>query len=358
MFKIKTRMAIPVSLAFAVFATTALAQEKIALTVAAGQPPRALLSLAKVGEYFIPEVNRRIKAANLSYEITWKEAYAGSLLKPIQMIDGIKDGVADIGYIPSIFYPDKLPLENMTFVVPFLTNDVMLMSRVINKLHVAFPEFPAQFDKLNQVRIGGSGIDSYELQTTFPVRKVDDLKGRKIGCSGAALAWLRGTGATPVSSNMMESYNAIKTGVYEGYCLFASSIPALKLPEVAPYFTKVGFGAQYAVVLTVNKDTWRKLPEPVRRIMLEVAETWGVQSDQAYMSAGDAGYKALPAFKAHLYEFPHEERVRWARQMPNIAKEWAERMDKQGLPGSKALAYLMEEVRKAGVKPIRDWDKE
>jgi hypothetical protein len=43
--------------------------------------------------------------------------------------------------------------------------------------------------------------------------------------------------------------------------------------------------------------------------------------------------------------------------MPNIAKEWAERADKEGLPGSKALASYMAELRKAGAKPVRDWDK-
>ena len=43
--------------------------------------------------------------------------------------------------------------------------------------------------------------------------------------------------------------------------------------------------------------------------------------------------------------------------MPNIAKEWAERIDKQGLPGTKVLAAYMDELRKAGAKPVRDWDK-
>lgn len=339
-------------------ATAASAQEKVTLNVAAGQPPRALLSLAKVADFFIPEVNKRIAAAGVKLEIAWKEAYAGALLKPMQMLDGIKDGIADIGYIPTIFYPDKLPLDNMTFMVPFLTEDVLLLSRIINKLHATLPEFPAQYDKFNQVRIGGSGIDSYELLTTFPVKKVDDLKGRKISTAGAALAWLRGTGATPVQANMMEYYNSTKTGVYEGFIIFPSSFPAMKYPEVAPYITKVGFGAQYTVALTVNKDTLRKLPEPVRKIMVEVAEQWGIESDKAYMTAGQTGYKSLPGFKAQLFELPLEERVKWAKMMPNIAKEWAQSMDKQGLPGSKALAIFMDEVRKAGIKPARDWDKE
>jgi TRAP-type C4-dicarboxylate transport system substrate-binding protein len=354
----KSMIAIVAATATMLAVPTASAQQKFSLTVAAGQPPAALPSLALVNTLFIPEVNKRIKAANLNVEIEWKEAYAGSLLKPYQMLDGIKDGLADIGFIPTIFFPDKLPLETISFFVPFLTADPAIMTRIVNTLHQRLPEYPAQYDKFNQVRLGGSGVDSYELLTTFPVRKVEDLKGRKISTAGAALAWLRGTGATPVQANMMEYYNSIKTGVYEGTIMFPSSFPAMKYPEVAPYMTKVGFGAQYTVVLNINKDVYRKLPEPVRKIMHEVAEVWSVESDKAYQTAGEAGYKSLPGFKAHLFELPREEQAKWAKLMPNIAKEWAQNMEKQNLPGNKALAIFMEEARKAGIKPVRDWDKE
>jgi hypothetical protein len=44
--------------------------------------------------------------------------------------------------------------------------------------------------------------------------------------------------------------------------------------------------------------------------------------------------------------------------MPNIAKEWAQNLDKQKLPGTRALAAYMEDMRKNGAKPARDWDKE
>jgi TRAP-type C4-dicarboxylate transport system substrate-binding protein len=338
--------------------SSASAQQKFNLTVAAGQPPAALPSLALVNTLFIPEVNKRIKAANLNVEIVWKEAYAGSLLKPYQMLDGIKDGLADIGFIPTIFFPDKLPLETISFFVPFLTSDPAIMTRIVNTLHERLPEYPAQYDKFSQVRLAGSGVDSYELLTTFPVRKVEDLKGRKISTAGAALAWLRGTGATPVQANMMEYYNSIKTGVYEGTIIFPSSFPAMKYPEVAPYVTKVGFGAQYTVVLNINKDVYGKLPEPVRKIMRDVAAIWSVESDKAYQTAGDSGYKALPGFKAQLYELPRDEQAKWAKLLPNLAKEWAQNMEKQKLPGNKALAMFMDEARKAGVKPVRDWDKE
>ncbi|HVZ53743.1 MAG TPA: C4-dicarboxylate TRAP transporter substrate-binding protein [Pseudolabrys sp.] len=339
-------------------ATSAFAGQTFNFTVAAGQPPAALPSLALVGKFFIPEVNKRIKDAKLDVTINWKEAYAGSLLKPYQMLDGIKDGLADVGFVPTIFFPDKLPLEQITLVAPFLTTDINLLDGVMNRLHHTIPAFPAQYDKFNQVRLGGTGADSFELLTTFPVKKFEDIKGHKIGTAGAALAWLRGTGATPVQSNMMEYYNSTKNGVFEGFIVFPSSFPAMKYPEAAPYLTKVGFGAQYSVVLTMNKDSFKKLPPAVQKIFLEVGEEWGKRSDQAYMTAGEAGYKSLAKFNAHVYDFPEEERRKWAFAMPNIAQEWAANMEKQGLPGKQAIKALMDEARKDGIKPVRNWDRE
>ena len=341
-----------------VTAAGASAQDKIDLTVAAGQATRAMKPLALVGEFFIPEVTKRIKAAGLKIEIQWKEAYAGSLLKPYQMLDGIKDGIADVGFTPTIFFPDKLPLENITFVAPFLTTDVSMVSKAMNKLHATFPEFAQQYEKFNQVRLGGNSYDSYELISTFPVRKVEDVKGKKIGTAGAALSWMRGTGAVPVQSNMMEYYNSTKTGVFEAFIIFPSAHPGMKYPEVAPYTVRIGFGAQYAAAVVINKASFAKLPAPLQKIMREVGAAWGVEADKAMQNAGEAGLKTVPGFKGTVIDFPREEQVKWAKMMPNIAKEWADKLDKQGLPGSKALTAYMDEMRRMGAKPARNWDKE
>src|SRR5687768_17847998 len=92
----------------ALTASTALAQQEVNITVAAGQPLRAMRPLQMVSEFYIPEVEKRIKAANLNIKINWKEAYAGSLLKPTFVLKGVQDGIADIGFEPTIFHPDRL----------------------------------------------------------------------------------------------------------------------------------------------------------------------------------------------------------------------------------------------------------
>lgn len=339
-------------------AGAAAAQDKINITIAAGQAPRALKPLQLVTDSFIPAVNKGIKDAGLKVEIVWKEAYAGSLLKPTRVLEGVKDGIAEVGFEPTIFHPDKLPLENITFVVPFVTNDVSMVSKAMNKLHATFPEYAAQYAKFNTVRLGGNSYDSYELISSFPVKKVDDVKGKKIGTAGAALAWIRGTGAVPVQSNMMEYYNSTKTGVFDAFIIFPSAHPGMKYPEVAPYTVKVGFGAQYAAAMIVNKAMFDKWPAALQKVFRDAGAKWGEDADKAMQNAGEAGLASVAGFKGQVTEFPRDEQIKWAKMMPNIAKEWAQKLDGQGLPGSKVLAAYMDEMRRLGAKPARDWDKE
>jgi TRAP-type C4-dicarboxylate transport system substrate-binding protein len=342
------------------FVAPASAQQEIQLTVAAGQPLRAMRPLQMVEDFFIPEVDKRIKAAGLDkkYKINWKTAWAGSLLKPTQVLEGTRDGITDIGFEPTIFHPDKLPLEQISFLTPFTTSDVVQVGKAIDALHASLPEYKAQYDKFNVVRLAGSSYDSYELFSTFPVKKFEDVKGKKIATAGAALQWLRGTSATPVQSNMTLYYNSAKTGVIDGFIIFPSSIPGMKYPEAAPYVTKVGFGAQYAAALIINKGVYDKLPPEIRKILHEAGQAWTAAADKIMLELGDSGFKSVSTFQGgEAYVLPREEQVKWANAMPNIAKEWADGMDKQGLPGSKALAAYMNEMRKAGAKPVRDWDK-
>ena len=48
----------------------------------------------------------------------------------------------------------------------------------------------------------------------------------------------------------------------------------MKYPEAAPYVTEVGFGAQYAAALIVNKGVYNKLPPALQKILREVGQEW------------------------------------------------------------------------------------
>jgi TRAP-type C4-dicarboxylate transport system substrate-binding protein len=351
------------TLAVSLLAATALAGVANArtykLTIAAGQPTRAIPALAEFSKFWVPEVQKRIKAAGLKDTVEFKEAYAGTLLKPRRVLLGVQDGIADIGFVPALFHPDKLPLEQISFVTPFCTGDLAKTTNAYRELYKKLPAMAKQYDKFNVERIAGQSIDSYQFFTAFPFKKVEDLKGRKMAATGALLDMYKGLGVTTVDSNMMEYYNSTKTGVYEGFIIFGSSTIPMKYPEAAPYVTKTDFGAVYTDVIVMNKDSMKRLPKEIQKIMRDVAKEWEDIGDKAAAAKAKWSFEgAQKAFKdAKFYVLPDEERKKWAEAMPNVATQWADRMEKKGLPGKQALKIYMDSMRAQGAKCMREWDK-
>jgi len=317
------------------------------------------LSLGAVQKYFIPEVQRRLKEMGSKHEVVFQEAYAGSLLKATTVLQGVADGIADIGYVPTIFHPDKLPLEQISFVTPFCTTDVSVVTDAMSKLYSAQPAMAAQYDKFNQVRLAGTGVDSYELISSKPIRSFDDLSDIKIGTAGAALSWMRGVDVVPVSSNMMEYYNSTQSGVYDSFIIMPSTMPGMRYAEVAPFVTEVNFGAMYAAVLTINKNSLARLPEEVQKVILEVGVDFGHDADEAFEGARERAYSMLAKLDgAERIPFPESERAKWAAALPNIAKEWAKAQNTAGLPGTEVLNEYLGALNAVGVTCQRDWGME
>jgi TRAP-type C4-dicarboxylate transport system substrate-binding protein len=203
-----------------------------------------------------------------------------------------------------------------------------------------------------------SGInDSMQMMTKFPITKVADLKGRKIGTSGSFGQWMRGTQATTVTSSMNQSYTNIKNGVYEGYPIGYILGFVYKTYTVAPYVTKVEFGPTTSSALSFNVDTWKSLPGYVQKIIREESLKW-----PAYQNMIDNKKRAkfigiMKKKGAKFSDLSAAERTKWAKTMPNIATEWAARMEKKGLPGNKLLSAYMNELRSRNVVISRQWDK-
>jgi TRAP-type C4-dicarboxylate transport system substrate-binding protein len=335
----------------------ARAQESIKLTVVSGHPP-IFLWVKQLQETFAPTVDQEL-AKSGKYKIEWNHAYGGTLAKVGGELEAIEEGLADMGTSWSLFSAAKMPLQNVSYMAPFNSDQPKLIVEVIEELQKKLPAMGAQWDKYNQVYLGGGvAIDPYHLFTNFPIAKIEDMNGHKIGAPGPSANWLKGTGAVGVAGDLTTYYNSIKTNVFDGAIVFATAAAPAKLVEVAPYVTKINFGSPYAGGITFNKARWAKMPPEVQaavRAGIAAYEKWYyVSLDQRI--AG--GYEAMEKAGGKISTLPEDQRVKWARQLPNVAKEWAEGLEAKGLPGKAVLAGFMEGLRARGLKPLRDWDKE
>lgn len=334
-------------------ALPAAALETFNFTVIAGHPPIAN-GVSGIRDFFIPELEKRL-AAEGKYKIEWTQAYAGSVADVRGVLEAVESGIADFGYVPHLFEGDKLPLEQVTYIAPFGTKDLPKLMGIIEKLHDEIPEINAAWERNGQKVLAPVGVDTYYLLTNFPVDSLDDIRDRKIGVGGLALNWLKGTGAVPVAGALTSYYNALSTGLYDGVVVFESAVAPYKFHEVAPNITDVGLGATYASALTVNLDLWNSLPEDLRAVMEEVGAAYRDDTAAAYATRGVASLAKAKAEGATFTALPADQQAAFAASLPNIALEWAAKMDAQGLPGTKTLEAYIRLSKEAGVEFTRDW---
>lgn len=348
-------------LAAAIFAGSILAAPasyagEMNVTTVAGHPP-VFRWVKHMSQTFIPAVNSALVGSGTTF--TWSEQYGGSLAKVGDELEAVEEGLAEIGLVSSLFDPAKLSVQNVTYFTPFVSSNSTQVANWMDELQATNADMKASWAANGLEYLGGAiGIDDYLLMTKFPIEKISDLEGKKIGAPGPAVNWLKGTGAVGVSGNLTTYYNEIKTGVYDGVIVFASAAVPGKLYEVAPYITRVGLGAQYAGGYAANKDWYDGLPSNVQSALKESAKI----SSDAYQKDLDATVDKflgiMQANGATVKEVDKAFREQWASGMDNVAKKWAARLDSEGVAGTAVLNAYMNTMRDAGASPVRNWDQE
>lgn len=333
-----------------------LAAETINITIGAGHPP-TIAAVEQAIATFIPAVDAKL-AKTGNYSINWNTAWAGTLAKPTEVLEAVEEGIMDIGVVPTLFESAKLPLETITYVAPFGSNDLDKITEVVVDLHDTLPAFQQAWNSNNQIYLAGAGLDTYHIVTSFPLTALADLEGRKIGTGGAAANWLSGTGATPVAGNLTTYYNDIKNGVYEGAIVYGSSVAPFKLHEVAPYYTEIGFGAMMANALSVNLDRWDGMPDEVKLVLQEASREWSQAVTNVTLDRLAKNRAAMIEAGGIVSEFSEEERIKWAMGMTNITIEWAADLEAKGIPAGEVLAGFIAGLKAAGAEPARDWTAE
>ena len=330
--------------------------EHLHLTVASTHPA-SLPWVTVIRDHVLPEFERRLARAEPGISVSWTTAW-GTLYKWQHSLAGVETGLADIGWVGSLWESSRLPLQNVTYALPFITDDLPTLLRVFNRLHDDIPALREAWRRYDAEFLGVSGVDTYHLLTTFPVNTLDDLRGRKILAPGASAVWLRGTGAIAVDGALSSYYTQIRTGVADGVLSILTGAHPFRIHEVAPFITLVGVGAQCTGALTANARVWQRLPAAGRGILADLGREYSTLAAADVVARYDRALAAMADEGAMVSTLPAAEKRRWIDSLPNLGDEWVARNTARGLPAREVLEALMRGLRAEGVEPVRDWSRE
>lgn len=352
----RSLMQLAVAAAFVAIPIAANAQQTINLTIASSHPT-TFLPVGVMAGFFKSEVDRLLKESGNKYRINWKEAYAGTLYKLQDTMEAVRDGITDIGYVGTVWESDTMPLANVTFFAPFVTGDLKVAIGAVDKMVREIPAMKKEWEANNLLYLGGMGIETYHLWTKSPVVKFEDLKGKRYNAPATALQWIRNTGAVGVDGGLPNYYTNVQTGVVDGAISFYTGVLPIRLHEVAQHVTEVDIGAQFGGGVGMTLDKFKKLPKDVQDAVLKAGAAYPAELIKQTAARIDSSKKAMVDAGTKVAKMSEEDRRKWAASLPDVAGEWAKLNEAKGLPARQILKAFMDEARKAGAKPLRDWDK-
>lgn len=350
-----TKLALMTGLALAALMATDRAEtraDEFSLTAGASHPP-FVPWVSVLQKHVVPQSVER--AAKAGHKLDWTEAYAGALFDFQNALEGVEGGLADLAWVGTLWEPSKLPLTNVTFAAPFVTDDVVVAAEIQDEMYENVPALREQLEKYNQVYLGPQAIDGYVLITKKPIGSLDDLKGLKLYAPGAVARWLQGTGAVAVDGGLPVYYQGIEAGITDGAVVPGSGIFSFKLHEVAPHVTITSLGGCICGALTMNKDTWDRLPQELQAMFRQLGQEYGEMVARAIAENREKHFALLKENGATFSTLPMGEQRKWAQLIPDIAGEWVKRLEGQGLPAKEVLNAYVEGAKKRGAEPLRDW---
>ncbi|MGC9373042.1 MAG: TRAP transporter substrate-binding protein DctP [Thermovirgaceae bacterium] len=293
------------AMAIVIFVPAAVANP-VVLTYAESGPPAGL------GGAFVNIMKEEVEKAT-GGEVTIEVYWQGSLLKGKEILNGVKNGMVDMGYVLPAYYPKQLFVHNAFTLFPQGPTEFGNIVSAITRCADALPEFGRELEEWNQRVLYMRFMLPMALAATKPVEGISDFKGMKIRASSAAyLKALQSAGVNPVSVPWGDCYMALQTGTIEGVFTNYDGIHATKLYEPAKHiFTARELWVPMPIFVTINNNTWSRFSDEVKSqllaaqepIMERFAELYRSEWEQIVAGQKAAGCTIVPASREDIDAF-------------------------------------------------------
>ncbi|ASK35634.1 C4-dicarboxylate TRAP transporter substrate-binding protein [Alloalcanivorax mobilis] len=215
------------------------------------------------------------------------KVYPMSLLSFSETSPGIRDGMADSGFVLFSYYPSEFPNTNLVSELTMLLErqdipdskaGLAYMGAMAEYLFNQCPECVSEFAAQNQVFAGASASAPYMLICNDKVTNLAQIKGKRLRSAGPQWArWAQAVGAAPVTISVSDSYEALGQGVLD--CSISSSVDLdiFKLKEVAEHVTTGAPGGVFGGtgVNQINREVWQSLKPEQRKTLLHASAVLG-----------------------------------------------------------------------------------
>lgn len=221
---------------------------------------------------------------------TTSQALGGSIIKAKTSLFGLRDGLVDAAYIPTVYYPAELPVNNIFANLGSALDDVPAAVGAMSEVILLdCPECMDEMKRWNMRFLGAWSITAYDMMCRVPVRTAEDVKGLRIRGAGHIVALSEALGATPINVPTTEMYEVLQRGAVDCVMGPPNFLESYSLGDSVKYITDTNAGIIPSPTnLMLREDLWETLSPEQKRVLVDAAPIAAAGATFGYEEQGVA----------------------------------------------------------------------
>jgi TRAP-type C4-dicarboxylate transport system substrate-binding protein len=335
------------------FAKTALALAAVVSVVAAPAQTTTKIKIADsfpVGHYLPKYITtpmiERLKANPAAKGIEFEYYPAEQMGKAKDFLSLVQSGVIDIAYVAPGFVSDKMPLS--------VVSELPLEFSGSCQGTMAYWNLAKPGGLLDKKEFAPNGVrllfttvlPPYQIITRKPFASLKDIEGMKIRASGSAKELvIKKLKAIPVLMPTPDVYESLSRGTIDGVLFPFNSLAPYEIHKLSKTGTIGENFGTFVANWVISEKRFQSLPPAVQQDLTAMGEQF-TKAACAQIEKDEAGdIEKVKAAGVKLTPLSPADHATAAAVMQDVAKDWADNLDKRGKAGTEVLNAF-----KAGLK--------
>ena len=252
---------------------------------------------------------------------------------PAQLVDQVKDGVADVIWTLSGYTAGRFPMMEV-FELPFMMQSPEGTSKALWDYVQTYSM--SEFKDVHPIAFHVHGPGVFHMRNK-PINTMADLKGLKVRApTRQTNKFLAALGATPVAMPVPQVSEALSKGVIDGAVVPYEVVPSVKIQEIVKYHSETDPAepAFYTstFMFVMNKDKYAALPADLKKVIdANSGQALSGQIGKVFQGADAEGKKLTTHNTTNV--IPASELAGWKKAGQPITDAWISDITAKGANG-------------------------
>jgi len=258
---------------------------------------------------------------------------SGQLGNPKTMVDAIRTGITDIGFVLPGYVPGRFQ-KSSVFELPFIFNSAEHVTQVVYDIYDKY--LKSDYKDFKVLWFLSAPLS--QLHTVKkPVLTVQDFEGLKIRTGNQVESkGMKLLGSNPISMPISELSISLQKGVVDGAATPYAAMKSFKLFDVVKHVSEVNYSGALMVVL-MNKNKWNQLPDSAKKAIDQVANRdFGLMAARAFDEEDSEMVSHGESVGIEFHKFSDGEKVKIREKLEGIWDDWLKKNAKK-LPAKELL---------------------